>query len=752
MNKISLLFISTTAVLAFGCTRSMPESAPAEPAGHAEETAATLEGVLHVEFTDEMADHIETASESELSQEMGAYGITSLKRMFPDAGEFEARHREAGLHRWYRVSYDPGTPATKAAASFSEIPGAATVEIPRKIHTTGAFPFNDAYSREQWNLYNTAQLPGFADGFDIDVLPLWEITGGSKDVIVNVVDTGIDMNHEDLVGVCIPAGSNGSANFVDGMSSYTISADKHGTHVAGTIAAVSNNGKGISGIAGGTDGTGGVRILCSQIFHEKADGTEEGGTPEEAIVWGADHGALISQNSWGYDYDSEKQAMESGVPRSFKAAVDYFIKNAGCDATGNQVGLMKGGIVVFAAGNENWAIGHPGDYEPIVAVGAIGPDGRKATYSNYGAWVDICAPGGEFDRFDDPMAMILAPAGKSDEYYYMAGTSMACPHVSGVAALLISAFGGPGFTNEDLRRILLDGANSRFGADEMIGPMLDAYGSYLAYSGEDDAPVISSDYIGSYSIRGHEKLVVNFTATSRSSKVTLAIDADESASYIIGRQMAEVTFNDASGKWTGAHSLTITATNESGRSTTRTINYTILENHAPYVVMTPDDQVLGTIGSSIEENLASVFRDDDGGPLNYSVSCGDASIFSSTLSGQNLGLSALQNGATTITLTATDPCGLSCSTSFRAGVFESKDGLGIYPQPVEDYMHICVPGINDTEVTVYNSAGRRLYSGSSRGVSVLDPFTVDMRGYAPGRYRVEVKYGNRTYKKDVNKK
>lgn len=736
---------------AVSCTGELPERSPSpdnEAAGQAKEVC--IRGLLNVEFTEEMARHIETSGEEALLAEMHEYGIDSLVRMFPDAGEFEARHREAGLHRWYKVSYDPAVPATKAAASFREIPGAVTVEIPRKKHAAASFPFNDPYAGEQWNLCNTAQLRGFVKDVDINVIPLWGITGGSKDVIVNVVDTGIDMDHEDLQGVCIPADSHGSRNFVYGQEGYRITKGSHGTHVAGTIAAISNNGKGISGIAGGLDGKGGVRILNSQIFYERDDGKEDGGDSEAAIVWGADHGALISQNSWGYDYESEQEAKAAGVPRAFKAAVDYFIKNAGCDANGEQTGLMKGGLVVFAAGNEGWAYAHPADYEPIMAVGAIGPDGRRATYSNYGSWVDICAPGGEFDRFTDPMAMILAPAG--GEYYYMAGTSMACPHVSGVAALLISALGGPGFTNEDLRGILLDGANHSCGTSEMIGPLLDAYGSYLAYSGEETPPVIKSDYYGNYTIRGHEKLVVNYTATSRKSKVSITASCDGSAKYRIDGQRCEVSFNDASGKWTGTHTLTITATSESGKSTTQTISYTILENHAPYVLREVRDVVFKSAGESLEEKLASVFRDDDGGTLSYSCSCSDETAIGCSLDGSTLILNALGNGAATITLTATDPCGLSCSTSFRAGVFDGRNGPEIYPVPVEDWMNILVAGISDTDVTIYNSAGKRLYSSHNPGASVLDPVRVDMSGFAPGRYRVEVTYLNRAFRKNVTKK
>lgn len=747
MNKINLLFISAAAILASGCSRTLPESTPEDGTTAGETVESCIQGVLHVEFTEDMTSHIEASSEAELLEELGTYGITSLTRIFPDAGEFEARHREFGLHRWYKVSYDPETPATKAAASFSEIPGAATVEIPRKIRSTATFPFNDPYADEQWNLYNTSQISGFVKGVDIDILPLWEISAGSSDVVVNVVDTGIDMNHEDLQGVCIPAGTNGSRNFVYGREGTSITKGMHGTHVAGTIAAISNNGKGISGIAGGYDGRGGVRILNSQIFHEKEDGSEEQGDSEAAIVWGADHGALISQNSWGYDYSSERAAKEDHVPKEFKSAVDYFIKYAGCDADGNQTGLMKGGLVVFAAGNDNWSAGHPGDYEPILCVGAVGPDGRRATYSNYGSWVDICAPGGEFDRFTDPMAMVLAPA--DGTYYYMAGTSMACPHVSGVAALLISIFGGPGFTCDALKQMLLDGASYNYGASENIGPMLDAYGSYLAYGGT-AKPRIRTDYTGDYRIKGHEILNVNFTVTSETD-VKIDVECDNAAHCSVHDKSIAVTMNDGSGKLTGIHRLKITATDTLGQTATETIDFTILPNHAPVVVSPVEDKVVSIRNSTITVNLENVFKDEDGGTLTYTTSVSAGNAFEASESRGSLVLTSIADGIADITLTATDPCGLSCSCSFKAGMFDGSNGPALYPNPVVDVLNICPSGITETQVSIFNQAGRKLFSGHTKA-SILAPYCIDMAGYAPGQYKVAVSYGGNSYNKTVIKK
>lgn len=419
---------------------------------------------------------------SEINSTLEELGVTQMYRLFPDAGEYEERTRREGLHRWYVVKYSHDVPMTKAQSSLEDLEGIESFEPVRKVKIND---FNDLTS-DLWGLYNT-QNPGV----DINVKPVWEgYTTGNPDVIVSVVDTGVDLAHEDLASNCLTSGHYNSVN----GNSYIIPG-YHGTHVAGTIAAVSNNGKGIAGIAGGdkANGQGGVKILSCQIFVDNADGTTESGPTATAIKHGADNGAVISQNSWGYTYDSNgdgeltgdelNNALKARITGSDKAAVDYFIKYAGCDNQGNQLpgSPMKGGVVIFAAGNDNISNGAPAGYEEIIAVGAITPDGRKASFSNYGDWVDICAPG----------TSILSTI-PGNQYDFSQGTSMACPHVSGVAALLVSYFGGPGFTNEMLKDKLLSSVNNAaILQPSQVGGLVDAYGAFVF--GNDKAPAEVTD-------------------------------------------------------------------------------------------------------------------------------------------------------------------------------------------------------------------------------------------------------------------
>ena len=300
-----------------------------------------------------------------------------FQRLFPNAGEFEQRHREAGLHRWFVA-----TEGTRA--DIGGLPGVEYVEETPGIEMCSVdLPFNDPLAQQrQWYLYNDGALvSGFRKGADINVVPVWEnYTAGSRDVIVAVIDSGADASHPDLAQSVIPDGKNGSRNFIYDYSStpYVTYAEKHGTHTASIIGAANNNGIGICGIAGGSDGTGGVRILSCQALSNG-----HSGSPEAAFVWAADHGAVIASNSWNYTYSSESD-VPSSTPLGIRTAIDYFIKYAGFDAKGSQEGPMAGGIVFFSAGNEQWAKGQPAMYEKVMAVGALGPGGERAYYSNYG--------------------------------------------------------------------------------------------------------------------------------------------------------------------------------------------------------------------------------------------------------------------------------------------------------------------------------------------------------------------------------
>ncbi|MBR1576629.1 MAG: S8 family serine peptidase [Bacteroidales bacterium] len=441
---------------------------------------------MKVLFSEEMIGLIEedlsrgqlrTRSEglNDLTSELG---VESMERLFPFAREYEPRTRKEGLHRWYKVRYAQDVPVTRATRAFEALPGVEQVEVPIKA----SLATNDRNWGDQWAL-NNVRFPGY----DINAQLVWEnYTAGNPDVIVAVVDGGIDLTHPDLAWNCLSSGHKNYVRGADGIVGHD-----HGTHVAGTIAAVSNNGIGIAGVAGGDYARGkrGVSLLSQQCFYTVGSGqnaSDRSGDFETALKEAADKGALIASNSWGYNFDenddgqitgselaSARSAHENVQYYSIARAIDYFVKYAGCDNDGNQLpgSLMKGGLVVFAAGNENIPYGAPSNYEPCIAVGATTMNGSKASFSNYGDWVDICAPGSSI--------ISTYPGGS---FVSFSGTSMACPHVSGVAALIVSFFGGQGFTVDQLKSRLLEGARDiglSTGA-RPIGSFVDAYGSFVA--------------------------------------------------------------------------------------------------------------------------------------------------------------------------------------------------------------------------------------------------------------------------------
>lgn len=482
-------------------------------------------GVINIKITPEFAKEVEshTGEDGKVNvkavKSMGFaikdLGIMTMERLFPYAGKFEARTREAGLHLWYSIRFDEDKSITKAKGDLRTIPGITIIDPAPKIEITGnpevieyvkpaaaaanakSNIFNDPLLEDQWHYYNDGSKRESQSGCDINVVPVWKsYTTGNPDVVVAVVDGGIDYTHEDLAdNMWHDPEDNRRVGYNFITNNYVITPHHHGTHVAGTIAAVNNNGIGVSGIAGGNAALGepGVKLMSCQIFSE--DGGS--GSGEKAIVWAADHGAVISQNSWGMVNPCE-------TPKALKDAVDYFTKNAGLDENGKQVGPMAGGIVIFSAGNENSSEPYGGNYEKMLTVTSVGADYVRAYYSNYGDWCDIAAPGGDARKGNQIISTL-----PGNSYGKMQGTSMACPHVSGVAALVISKKGGFGFTNTALRELLVNSATdiSAYNRNYYMGSgLVNAYSAIAGSGGK--AP----ERITSFSVEKPSSNIVTFTA------------------------------------------------------------------------------------------------------------------------------------------------------------------------------------------------------------------------------------------------
>lgn len=306
---------------------------------------------------------------------------------------------------------------------------------------------NDAFFPSQWHLSNTGQTGG-TPGADINVLEAWQITTGNPDIVIAVLDSGIDPNHPDLINNMVPG-----YDFVQHDDDpkpredrpFPNPNDGHGTLMAGIAAAEGNNGIGVIGVAPN------CKIMPIRIYSGRRGLIGEDDLAE-ALRWAARNGADVISNSWGLPLSStvlhaavQDVTMPGGIGRGGKGCVVVWA----VDARGRRI-------------RSTWQEA----YEEVIAVGAVDHNDQRWHFSDYGPELDIMAPSGapegEFaiwttDILGYPGVSVFNEDPNLLDYTDKAwGTSPCAPMVAGVAALMLSV--DPNLTNEEVRRILLDSA------------------------------------------------------------------------------------------------------------------------------------------------------------------------------------------------------------------------------------------------------------------------------------------------------
>ncbi len=391
---------------------------------------------------------------------------------------------EKTLYRAYRISLPQGVSVEDAVARLQGNPAVRYAE-PNRLVELFMDP-NDPY----YSSYN-AWGHGYYDLWGlrkVQIGPAWDISQG-QGVVVAVIDTGVDYNHHDIApnmwlnGQEIPDnGLDDDGNgFVDDVRGWDFGAsdsdprdtEGHGTHVAGTIGAVGNNGIGVVGMAPQ------ARIMAVKMFPDASpSGSVEAGA--RGVVYAVDNGAKVINLSWG----------GLGTSQTLADALSY-AHSLGC-------------VSVAAAGNDNAdaMLFTPASLRQVITVAASAQNDAKCAFSNHGRKIDVAAPGGEepfFNQNNNILSLLSSTHVSAYNYYAvgssylrLTGTSMAAPHVSGLAALILAHH--PTFTNEEVRQVL------RASADDAGSAGWDPYsgnGRVNAYNAlQVDAPQVLFDLDG----------------------------------------------------------------------------------------------------------------------------------------------------------------------------------------------------------------------------------------------------------------
>lgn len=535
------LLLACCLLASFACTKDLTGPA-AEGSDQSEalligKPSVAAKGTLAVKLTPEAAAAVmakQTRSEGVATRSgidgidalLDEIGVTRFERLWAYDPDWEARYATTGINLWYTVYFDPAVDVAQAGRVLGKRPEIEAVQLPidpkyRRVMREGpvrpyfvendpsanaatraSATMNDPFLNQQWHYDNRGAGSKSKAGADINLTDAWSLCTGNSNVIVAVIDEPIYTEHPDLksnmwVNTDNPA-TNGlhGYNFhnqsptLDWKSTYNdpyygVEYADHGSHVAGVIAAVNNNGVGVGGIAGGKGGNG-VKLMSCQILGYGNNNVDNYYSDSKAFEYALKNGAVIAQNSWGWSVDEDFTPSDAEAEwiqgysnvNALKTAIQTFIRYAGTEDPDSPI---EGGLVIFAAGNDGdvWkdAKMYPGAYGPVIAVGSMDWGFLPAYYTDYGSWVDVTAPGGDQSLGDEAgvLSTILCDnsmnyqdgrkSSSSYGYGFMQGTSMACPHVSGVAALGLAyaAQLGKKFTADEFKALLF---SSVYGIDQ----------------------------------------------------------------------------------------------------------------------------------------------------------------------------------------------------------------------------------------------------------------------------------------------
>jgi subtilisin family serine protease len=329
-----------------------------------------------------------------------------------------ARQRTPG---YYTLLVPAGRGLFATIRQFADLPEVAFAE-PSEAgfdDALGHIPADPGFPR-LWGMHNTGQaVNGVAGtaGVDIDTPTAWDLQRGDPQIIVTVIDTGADLDHPDLQANLLPRGGE-DWDFADTGDPSPDDEEGHGSHVAGTAAAA-ENGLGVVGVA--------PRCLIMPLRIDLRTGMNQ--NRADAINYVAQQADAHPARRYVINCSWRTSGDHAGIRNAIVNAVDANV------------------IVVFAAGNSNNNTDvtpeYPGVYPQVIAVAAIDQSGLRAWFSNFGSNVDVCAPG-----------VNIYSTLPEETYGFLDGTSMAAPHVAGLAALVWSV--SPGLTNSQVRQIIED--------------------------------------------------------------------------------------------------------------------------------------------------------------------------------------------------------------------------------------------------------------------------------------------------------